>query len=418
MIIVYTFLTIIFIIIGKVAYKNFINPICIYSLVWEIALLIHQSGLVVFYELRPFTWFVIIFMQILFICGCIVSLHFKTRIDDYEPVIRQSVQKKYLKRFIIITIVVAGIAIIGNYFLYARVYGLNLIDKVTQIYSDRVNNVISIPTIPYLGAFILLVPILIGIYFRKYGFTMWIIPAFLLAFIQMLLTGGRMDFVIFVVLLVLAYLLSDIDKIKILLHSTVFKYVVVFLVFAAFAVILVTNKRASGEVPVYATPLYKTVFHNNVFIYKILTYVGGPIGVLNEYLKECEFHFGQNTFLPIYNTLANIKFCDEIPQYQEFFYTPYHCNVGTWIRELIEDFTFFGGAISVFLFGCVVSKTYQNSRKYQTTRHILLTSVLFLAICLSFFDWRLRSSNIWIVVFFGYIFCHIIDMKSGEVEND
>lgn len=417
MIIIYTLLNIIFIIIGKYAYKNFINPISVYSLVWEVALFVHQSGLIVFYELRPFTWFVIIFMQIIFVCGCIFSLNLKTKINDNKPKFNQTIRKKYLKKFIVISVFISGIAIIGNYILYARVYGFNLIDKITQIYTDRVNDVVSIPSIPYLGAIILLVPILIGTYFRKYGFTIWIFPAFILIFIQMTVTGGRSNFIFFIVLLILAYLLSDIDNIKTLLNSSVFKYIAIFLILTLISIIFVTNKRASGEIPVFATPLYSNIFHNNIFIYKVLTYIGGPIGVLNEYLKECEFHFGQNTFLTIYNLLANLKLCDSIPQYQEFFYTPYHCNVGTWIRELIEDFTFLGGMIFVFLFGCVISKNYQNLRKYQTMRHILVSSVLFLVICFSFFDWRLRSPDIWIVLFFGYLFCYIIDMKSGEIKN-
>ena len=180
----------------------------------------------------------------------------------------------------------------------------------------------------------------------------------------------------------------------------------------AVMIIVISIQRNAGQNLTYATPAFEKIFGNNLLVYKTMTYIAGPIGVLNEYLKTSELHFGQNTFLTVFNLLNKLGIGERVEQYQEWFYTPLPCNVGTFIRELIEDFTVVGAAISVLIFGYATSRSYMNAKKDYNTRSKVMWAILSLVLLLSFFDWKLRSSNIWIALLFGFIICSQIDRKA------
>lgn len=414
MIIGYTIFNILLIIMSYRVYKNILNPVSVYSLVWEIALFFHQSGLLVFYELTVLTWVVIIGAQLIFTAGCFIFYNIKLK-EQKNIIINKAVEKKLLKRYIIITALASAVGIVGNVLLYARVYGLNLFSKLTQIYSDRVNNIVSIQTIPYLAAILLATIVLCGIYLRKYGFTIWIVISIVLVFLQELITGGRADLVIAAGLFVGAYIIADVESFSKLLKNKNLILMIGGLLMLFLFVALISNKRASGEELIYATELYHEVFGNNLLIYKLMLYVCGPIGTLNEFLKEPIFFFGKNSFLPIYNILGNMGLIERIPQYQSFYYTPYHCNVGSYVREFIEDFTITGAIISVFCFGALTSYSFKKSVKHKSVIFMLIYAMLFMAIAYSIFSWSFRSSNTWIAIVVGILCTYHIEIASKEV---
>ena len=104
-------------------------------------------------------------------------------------------------------------------------------------------------------------------------------------------------------------------------------------------------------------------------------------------------------------------------QYQEYFVTPVTCNVGTWVREIIEDFTLFGAVIFVPIFGFLSSFFYASTKEKKKIADKIVWSAFAMVIILSFFDWKFRASNIWIAVFFGYIIGSYIDKKSFVISK-
>ena len=407
MILVYTSFNILCLIYSKRKYKNIYNPIGIYVIVWQIVLSLHQSGLIFFYKLTLFTWIIIFGMQIAYICGCVfgykISSHHKNTGQYKNNVLRTA-----LKKWIIITTIIAGMAILINTLYVTKVYGLDLLGNLTNIYSDRVNNKIDVESIPYLSSFIYITFSLCGIYLKKYGFSALIIPAFVLIFVNSLTSGGRAGIVFATIIMFSSYQLTDkICKKSSINETKKSKKNRILILIAAIAligmIIVISNQRVAGQTTRYATEQFTNIFGNNVLVYKVLTYITGPIGALNEYLKTCEFNFGQNTFLMFYNLLARFGLIERIDQYQEFFNTPLSCNVATWIREVIEDFTVVGGLFTATILGCIVSFFYKRLKKWNNINDIIIVYIFFLVIILSFFDWRLRTSNTWIALVFGYL---------------
>lgn len=414
--ILYIAFNLITLLISKGIYRKWINPVSIYSIVWSIAVGIHESGLIIYFEILPFTWFVIFFMQIVFVICSYIGFNLKSsqKTTVYRECVDSVRLKKEIKKWLLIASLIASIAVVGDFITIIRIYGTDLLKHLTDIYSDRVHQNIDLTTIPYLGAFSYIATSLAGVYLKKFGFDLYIVLPLSLGVMRSLTTGGRAGIVFIVAIFVYSYIASSsqIKKSRMKLKQ---KFWIVLSCFVLLcAIFIISARRSVGESLSYATDSYINLFGKNATIYKILTYLASPIGALNQYLKTCKFNFGQNTFLTIYNLLAKVGIIDRIDQYQEFFNTPEPCNVATWLRELIEDFTIAGAIPVVSLFALVTSFVYKESKMSCSIRNIVVWSVLAMIVTLSSFDWRFRSADIWIALLFGYIIGKKIDKVSGK----
>ena len=402
---------------GKIIYRNFFNPICLYSIVWGVAVFVHQSGLIVFYNLTPFCWMVIFASHLLFVLGCIIGWNLNI---EEKPIVVECIRDEQLKNWMLVGITVtmslAAIAIVANLKTMISIYGFNLMEQIVLIYGDRINETEKIETIPYLGSFIFITLPLLGCYLKRFGFHVIVIPCVFLACADALISGGRGGIVFALLLFLAGYMCMDKE------HELSSRGRVIFLLICLVTfvsmILFVSQERADGLKMGYATDLYKDLFGYDVALYKGLVYIAGPIGTLNEYLRECEFHFGRNSFLTIYNVLARLGLMEPINHYQEFFFTPIECNVGTWVREIIEDFTLFGAIFFVPLFGGVSSCVYSRALKRKTITMKIIWSVFAMVLALSFYDWKFRSASMWIAVLFGFFICKFIDRKSFVIKEN
>lgn len=421
MVLLYIAYCILTIYIGFQMYKKMFNPITVYSAVWGAAVIMHQSGLVYYYNLSAFFWLTIFTFHTIFALGCIVGNKVMIRGSKRITVDWGSCGdnfRKKLKRYIWITLALASVAIITNLAYAISIYGTNLYDNLLVIYSNRVNLGENINKVPYLSSFIYVSIALGGVYLRRYGFCIPTILALLLGAAQLFTSGGRAGIIFIVLIFISAFMLSSgsrkvrkdrrLDKKRYRIMAIAVAAAVVF-------ILIISQRRAAGQAPAYATELYETIFGTNAVPYKLITYVSGPIGALNEYLKTCDFHFGQNTFKTVFNVLEKFGLMERIDQYQEWFYTPSSCNVATWIRELIEDFTYVGAMIAAFIFSFIIGQSYKKASRDRRVSSILLSSIWFMVMALSFFDWKLRSADIWIALLGCYFFGRLLD-KEGKVD--
>lgn len=414
-ILLYSTINLILVLLGKNCFKKWFNPITIYSIVWEISLLFHQSGFIYYYDMTWYTWFVIYFCQIIFTFACCIEHSFgfyqknATQPFYYQ---RDDVLKKTLRKYIFITLVVSGTAILINLSFIIETYGTDLLLVVTDVYDDRVNEGIDLQKVPYLGQFIFVTLPMLGIYVKKYGFSILLLPAILLVCLNSFTSGGRAGIVFSLLLIIFGYLLTE-KPVHVKKNRCNLNYIWLLICLGALVAMIVqlSEIRSVSSTNEYATQSYKNLFGDNPTIFKTVSYISNPIATLNEYLKTEDFYFGKNTFLPIYNILAKFGFIDRFEQYQEWYYTPMGCNVGTWLRELIQDFTLIGCVVSVFVFGIVTTKAYMNSQKNCDIKNKIIGSVLFMIVTLSFFDWKLRGSNMWIALFCGYYIGKKIEKK-------
>lgn len=396
--------------VGLFIFERKYNPISLYTVVWTIAVCMHASGLMVFNEMRPFTWIVIFFSHFLFVAGCCLG----TWINRPLPIVcyecNELQTRKYMLCSIVITLSLSAIAIVGNVKTMIAHYGFDLFSQVTQIYADRVNELKRFETIPYLGSFIFIALPLLGCYTKKFGFNPVVIPAFALVCLNSLVSGGRAGIIFSMLLFLSAYFCTSGKSIGLSIGKKIALSMGLFVF--SLMIVGISEQRTVGIQMSYATPLYHDLFGENIALYKGIAYVAAPIGTLNEYLGTCDFHFGENTFLTIYNIFAKFGICERIPQYQEFFSTPSSCNVATWVREIIEDFTLVGAIFFVPLFGYLSTLFYCKAISRPLMSNKIVWSVFSLVILLSFFDWKFRSSNMWIAAILGFIIGNYIDKKT------
>lgn len=421
MIVLYTVYNAVCVFLGEKIYKKLINPILLYCVVWQIALFIHEANLINYYNLTVFAWLTIFIMQSIYVIGCYIGYNVAGKVtlknNQLTVDIYNEKCKRQIKLFILICILIASVGIIGNVVIYMRHYGFNLFSKLNIIYYERVNNLVSITTIPYISSFIYVVFALLGIYLKKYGFTFLIIPAVPLIVMMGLISGARADMVFSLLFIVVPYLITENKRDKSVSAKQNLKMILplaITIILLLIIILIFTSKRG-GPID-YATPFFKMIFGENVAIYKIFVYISSPIGTLSEYLKTCEFNFGQNTFLPIYNLLSNFGIIDRVNQYQEFFYTPVACNVGTWYRELIEDFTYGGALFAVLFFSFIMSYAFTMSKNNGDIKYKLAYACFGCVTILSFFDWRFRCATIWIPLFFSYLIGLIIEKKLKKTQ--
>jgi oligosaccharide repeat unit polymerase len=109
---------------------------------------------------------------------------------------------------------------------------------------------------------------------------------------------------------------------------------------------------------------------------------------------------------------------EPINHYQEFFSTPMECNVGTWVREIIEDFTLFGAVFFIPFFGVLSSFVYSCALSHKTLTMKIIWSIFAMVLALSFFDWRFRSASMWIAVIFGFLIGKFIYRKSFVIKEN
>lgn len=415
MIIIYTIINLLIIGYSKSIFNSIFNPVSVYAVVWGVAVFFHECGLIYYFELTMFTWSIIIGMQIIFSVFCILGS--EIQFSPHKNIVNNDiVAREKLAKYIIICIFLSGFSIMVNLYHVIEVYGFMLIGAISDIYFDRVNQTQEIEMVPYLGAFLPVAMSLLGIYVKKFGFTYLLGVAFLLSFLNALTSGGRAGIVFSMLIFINSYLLThkkkEFNK-KSFFGAITRKRILIILAIAAFAIMIlsISVQRVLGANTYYATLLFYNIFGvDNVLAYKIISYIGAPIGALNEYLYTCEFSFGKNTFLILFNLMHRLGFMDKVAQYQAFYMTPIPCNVATWLRELIQDFTIIGAVIVVGFWGVWISYIFTKSKNNQGMRFTSVGAIMLMVTELSFFDWKMRSTEIWIALFFAYLIARRIDL--------
>lgn len=412
----YLIMNLIFITLANKYYSRVINPVTVYSSVWLLAVLIHQSGLIYYYPLSLFTWLVIFLAQIVFSVSCFIGKRYDT--EKYVLTEEENEQLKHqLNKYILITLSLASVGVLSSIYNIISIFGTNMLANITNVYAARVSGMEDFQLIPYVGSFIFIALPLSAIYVKRYGFSLWVILTFVMVALNALTSGGRAGIVFSLLMFVFAYLFTD-KKEEENQQSTSRKGLYFSAVLLVAMFVVMSSYRTAGNEIEYATDLYYRVFGDNVLVFKIFAYIANPLGVLNEYLKDCTFDFGHNTLLPIYNIIAKFGLMERVEQYQSWYEVPALCNVGTWLRELVEDFTIFGAIPFIMVYALVLNSQYQKAIYRGSISHIVITSMLMMMIAMSFFDWKLRTSSLWIALAFGYYIGNRIQNAVFQKEDD
>ena len=392
-------------IVAAKIYRKIVNPVVLYVLPWLLSVSLYEMKLIKYYTLSLTTWLIIILFQGLFFACCFVFKEKKeAKVRDYC----HSLDSRTVFWTIMALTAFSALAIMPNFIIFLHRYGITFISKFPDVYNDRLNG--NAPfSIPYIGVFIYLCVVLTGIYYKKYGFNFYLFIPLGLAVIDSIQGGGRSGLVLIFLLFVVPYLFVQKDTKKVKKNKNwIWIAAFLFLVVAVF--VLVTRERSwideNHEDYRYMSDTMKSLIKISPSIYKNYAYFSSPIGVLNAYLENPDFTFGKNS-LSFFISFLN-KFGADLPyaRYQDYYYVPIHTNVGTYIREIIQDYYYFAPLVLI-AFTLLFSKAYALLRRGNPFGEILF-SIMGVSVVMSFFVCYYRESVFWIMLIeipmFHYIY--------------
>lgn len=413
MLYVYLLANIFFCYLGIILFKSKINPITIYSIIWMILLVLYELKLVYYHELTYYTWAIICTFQLLYIIGCVVGnkIAFKrTYFDNKNIDIRFE-----LKKVILMLTGIASVGILSNVILAVRKYGFNLVQYIVNLYSDRLAGNID-SGIPYLGTFIYIALIFSGYYCAHYKFDKFLLFPIVLVSLSSLVSAGRLGLLQGGIYVSIPIFLNINFK-KVDLKGKWGKIIgsIIIITLLCYVFIMITASKSSYySVNSYMSPWMKNIVQTFPSVYKNYFYITAPLGVLNEFLKNPTFNFGGHTFLPLYSILEKLGFDVYVGTYQTFYYVPISCNVGTYIRELIEDFDVIFAMIVTLITGVIYGYNWKMYKRYHSFISLVWMEMFTFIIGFSFFMWQIRSSSSWIILVVGSIVGLYLDKISKK----
>lgn len=408
-----------FSIIGIVRYKKTINPITIYAAIWIVIVVLYEMKMVDYFPLSNTTYLIILSFFIMYSFGNLLGLKIG-KIYRKKPIVKEIYEKK-IYQVIMLTMFIAAIAIVPNTLILMKKYGvLGLFSATVEIYYEREFGT-GLGTIGYFSPIIFTSIIFTSVHIKKFGFKKSFLFVYILAVLNMMTFGGRNNIIISLFCVIIPLFAFD-NKVKLTKKSKIW----IGLGISVFIIIfnIINNARANvTTVSNYVSPQYSVLFQSNQGLYKIYTYMTGPLGYLNSYLQDPYYSFGANSFLPIYKQLEKVGYDIELMWSLPFKNIPISTNVGTYITELIIDFSIPGALAFILFFGFLVGIYARRIEKQESLSSYILVTMFLLLIIMSFFMWYMRSINIWIATFVGIMLSRYVEsrkifvFKSSSIKN-
>ena len=381
-------------------YHRVFSSINFYLSIWVAMVFFHSLKWIDYYTLETNTWLVIFATTVLAFLG----FRFGSIIRPKNLSFMKEMDKKRMEKTILIISFLSMLAIIPNTFFLIRKYGFNLLSKTSQIYYDNFNGNAP-PNIPYLSALAQLGCVLSGIYFSYYKFKPVIVLPVVLSMLAILPSGSRGGLILTVFFCVLPLCLKKRKILRLQLSKKQQKkkkrriiLLIVAIVLLFVALTISRSVQLDPNIYQYMSKNMSSIARVAPAVFKLYQYFASPIGVLNAYLQHPDFYFGGNTFGPLYNIINKLGGSLQYNRYQKFYNIPIETNVGTWIRELCEDFGYIGMFAMVLLFSLLVGFYEHRAVKYQNRDDIIMASVLGTIFVMTFFVWYVREGTMQVIL--------------------
>lgn len=410
MLLLYVLVAIGLIVFSKFFYKQKLNPISIVVVPWTLMIIGYEIKFILYNDLTLYTYIIIILSLLFYCLGTVFGNRIKvSTITNYNP--NPDCIRTKIKKYMFFCLVVGGISVILSFISIIQHYGFSFYLKVSQIYGERSLGLFNTDRIPYIGGFLYIAILLAGIYFAQYGFEWFISLPILLSVLNSFVSGARQGIIQAILLFIIPIILRKKNVIKKNKRTILISIVIV--AFFAFLLIFLSGQRGSyifsnSKYFSYMSPTFSQIVRRFPGLYQVYTYCTSPVGVLNEFLKDPIFSFGKNSLFPLYNLINKFGFDIPTERYQQFYNIPIRENVGTLIRELIEDYSIFA-LFLIFICGIFVGHSFKKYNKQPSIRNTFVLVFLYYLACMSWFVWFLRDSNLIISLIAGIIICNRID---------
>lgn len=158
------------------------------------------------------------------------------------------------------------------------------------------------------------------------------------------------------------------------------------------------------------------------FLFSLYWYLASPLAAFGEFLKthDYDWRLGQSLFFPIHKWLVRFHLLAQADTtsivYMEKIYIPYPANVYTYLRNIYEDFGFFGLAIIPYFLGAIAAGVQYQARRLLSYLNVYM--VVLIVIIFSFYDHLLVSNQFYMQILFGFIlFRHEFDGPDGTIRE-
>jgi len=400
--IAYCGMNILFVIYNKMRFHRVLNTLNIYLVIWLSMVGLYGLRLINYNNTSVITWIIVFISTVLVFIGYHLGDRTKIMNTTVPYEFRERDERK-LRKSIIHTSLFSMIAIIPNIAFLVQRYGINLLSKTTQIYYDNING-FAPPNIPYIGAVIYVACILVGIYFALFGFNIVLLLPTILAMLVILPSGSRgwliltVFFILFPVIALKKRRTGIISSKKKKQNKRRIILVVVAILTLFICLTINRSKFLDPGIYQYISPRMIPIAYVAPWLFKLYQYFASPVGVLNAFLEDPTFYFGENTFNVLYNFFNKMGFDIKYSRYQPNYNIPIETNVGTWLLELSHDFTIIGMLFVIFLFSFIVGYCDKKALFSKQISDVVIATVLDTILAMSFFVWYIREGTMIVVL--------------------
>lgn len=396
-------------------FKKIINPVALYIFTWNLMIGLFEMHLVRYNEVTVFTWITACIFEIVFsvcaILGAKCTLSNTIYRDEYQGL-------DILKKWIVILSAISALAVVPNFVRFIGRYGLNFMSSMSLVYQNRLDNARGYEVIPYLGTISYLALILSGVLFRRKGFDRIFVLPLVLTILDSLPSGGRAGFLIALLMFVSPILLYKRNKTDSKIILGIKGKIGLIIVLGSLLILfwrLSTIRSAWITENQFMTPIMAKLVRISPAIYKTYTYITLPFVTLSEYLKNPTYSFGINTFGMFINILNKLGMNLDYQRYQDVYYVPMACNVATYIRELVQDFSYVGAIIATGLFSFLYGLSYTETKLKKSIYAEGMSAIFSTVTIMSFFVFFYRESVFWFATIFMPIVIHFVYRKTHKI---
>jgi|WetSurMetagenome_2_1015567.scaffolds.fasta_scaffold19500_2 oligosaccharide repeat unit polymerase len=415
---------------GNYIFKNWINPLSIYTFTWGISIFLYELKLIAYPTVIPLAWFYIAGGFLTFLFGILTIYSARNLFAKNINISSESSLELGIFRDGGITLkyTVLLFGLISIYTAYD--YWMVLLKMFGSIPAILINaNVIYKmgshreikEFLPYLPAFGYVGIFFSGVYTAYKGkFSFLSFLPLIGVILKELATVGRGGMLlgltefIFTFYLFRSLLKTDISKrFKFSKTNAVISFTILILVITVSAS-LVRLTRNTGENYIGASRQLKELNKNLIITPSIYLYLSSNIGVFSKYvqLEIEEAGFGENSLLPIYGVLARFDLEERPEEIPRGYYVPMWTNSATYLREFHADFGLLGIFLLPYFIGLLVSWCWF---KFFVAKNLIAFAILihlFNIITFSVFGIITRSGYWWISLATVIIFLPIVNSTS------
>ncbi len=407
------------ILFSKYLFGKWFNHLFFYAFSWMVFTTLYELKLIRFITISFETWIIIISSFLFFILGILTVF----AINNHKPSSRDNTLLDYLienkdliqkniNYLLLIFVAIGLLSAILHWYVLVKKFGSipAVLVQANIIYKLRVEGNLE-GGIPYINAFSYAAVFLGGLLTSLKGKLTFraTFPLMVIIF-EGIASAGRAGIFLAFVEFTLTYvyfrhLLSKRPDHFPLNKTNITISVVVVLILFIGSTTIIKSARKTFENYKASTQTLKDLESTYIITPSLYFYFSSNIGVLSKYFEHGgeKFYFGENTLLPFYNLLAKLDLIPQPQTYPKGYFIPLWSNSATYLRDLHEDYGYFGVFLAPFALGFFCTFLWFRFFENGTLFNFIILIYLNLIVAFSTFYIVTRAA-VWYISFLILIF--------------